>query len=70
MGPKDTLLVGDSKIDLRTARAAGTAIALARYGFGFPDVPRDQLQGDELLIDSPGELITVLQDHGPAVVRE
>ncbi len=70
VGPKDTLLVGDSKIDLRTARAAGTAVALARYGFGFADVPRDQLQGDELIIDSPAELIAVLQDHGPAVARD
>ncbi len=62
----ETLLVGDSVIDLRTARAAGTAIALARYGFGFRDVPRDQLKGDVFIVDAPGELITVLQEHRPA----
>ena len=67
---EETLLVGDSKIDLQTARAAGTSIALARYGFGFADLPREQLRGDELLVDTPGELVTVLQDHGPTVAPE
>lgn len=60
-----TMLVGDSAIDLRTARAAGTAIALARYGFGFRDVPRDQLRGDEFIVDTPGDLIDILQDVRP-----
>jgi phosphoglycolate phosphatase len=68
--PQDTLLVGDSKIDLQTARAGSVSIALARYGFGFPDLPRDQLKGDELLVDTPGELVTILQDYGPTVARE
>ena len=68
--PQETLLVGDSKVDLQTARAGGTSIALARYGFGFADLPRDQLKGDELLVDAPGELVALLQDHGPTVARE
>src|SRR4029079_1080586 len=34
-GPDDTIMVGDSAIDRRTARAAGTRICLVRYGFGF-----------------------------------
>jgi phosphoglycolate phosphatase len=61
----DTLLMGDSAIDLRTARAAGVAIALARYGFGFCDVPRDELNGAEIMVDLPQDLVSVLQDHGP-----
>lgn len=32
--PSRTLLVGDSSVDIQTARAAGVAIALVRYGFG------------------------------------
>jgi len=60
-----TLLVGDSVIDLRTARAAGTAIALARYGFGFRDVPPGELKGDELIVDAPQDLVDLLQNHGP-----
>ena len=35
-GTGETVMVGDSAIDLRTARAAGTRICLVRYGFGFP----------------------------------
>jgi phosphoglycolate phosphatase len=63
----ETLLVGDSIIDYRTARAAGTAICLARYGFGFnalsangslpDDGPIDL--SDVRLIDAPPELTFV-----------
>ncbi len=60
-----TLLVGDSAIDLKTARAAGTAIALARYGFGFRSVPHDQLKGDELLVDAPADLVGLVRDRKP-----
>ena len=35
VAPADAMLVGDSHVDWRTARDAGTAICLARYGFGF-----------------------------------
>ncbi len=62
----ETLLVGDSVIDVRTARAAGTSLALARYGFGFRDVPRDELTGSECIVDVPGQLIDVVQDHALA----
>jgi phosphoglycolate phosphatase len=34
-GPANTVLVGDSPIDWRTARAAGTSVCIVRYGFGF-----------------------------------
>jgi phosphoglycolate phosphatase len=64
-GADDAILVGDSAIDLRTARAAGTRICLARYGFGFRFAATD-LQGDELVADSPRELERLLRD---AVVR-
>ena len=56
----ETLLVGDSAIDLQTAHRAGSAICLARYGFGLhlDGVP---LRGDETFVDDPREL--------PALVR-
>ncbi len=38
-GPGETVLVGDSAIDLQTSRNAGVRICLARYGFGFADLP-------------------------------
>jgi phosphoglycolate phosphatase len=52
--PETTLMVGDSRIDLETARAAGTGVCLARYGFGF------RFQADEVAgvatVGSPAEL--------------
>ena len=52
-GPARTVMVGDSWNDYSTARAAGTRICLARYGFGFEAFPRDELRGDEALADRP-----------------
>ncbi len=54
-----TLLVGDSAIDLRTARNAGAAICLAHYGFGFDTVPAGELSGAEMIIRAPNELLKV-----------
>lgn len=56
--PASTVMVGDSAIDLRTARAAGTGVCLVRYGFGFPTAA-PELAGDELLVESPQELRTL-----------
>ena len=53
--PDTTMMVGDSPIDLRTARAARTRICLARYGFGFRFSPAD-FRGDETFIDRPSDL--------------
>jgi phosphoglycolate phosphatase len=55
-----TILVGDSPIDLQTARAAGTRVCLARYGFGYRFQP-DAFRGDELFVDAPSELPQVLR---------
>jgi phosphoglycolate phosphatase len=52
---RDTLMIGDSAIDLRTARAARTRICLARYGFGFSSVD-GLLSGDELIADHARDL--------------
>jgi phosphoglycolate phosphatase len=35
VSPADTVLVGDSPVDLQTARNAGTQVVLVSYGFGF-----------------------------------
>ena len=51
----DTLMVGDSAIDLKTARAAGVALCLVRYGFGFPTT-NGLVQPEDRLIDDPNEL--------------
>lgn len=59
--PASTLLVGDSPVDRQTARNAGTRICLARFGFGFRFGPGD-LDGSELVIDAPQELLHIRQD--------
>ena len=38
-GPHETTLIGDSTVDLQTSRNAGVRVCLARYGFGFVDLP-------------------------------
>jgi phosphoglycolate phosphatase len=57
--PERTVMIGDSPVDLATARAASTRVCLARYGFGFR-VGDDDLRGDELFADSPADLPRVL----------
>jgi phosphoglycolate phosphatase len=57
--PAETVMVGDSAIDLRTARAAGTRICMVRYGFGFWSV-EGMLAGTELVADSPPDLLRLL----------
>jgi len=59
-GPQETVLVGDSTVDLQTSRNAGVRICLARYGFGFADLPAGELRGDESLVDTPAEIAGVL----------
>jgi phosphoglycolate phosphatase len=55
-----TMLVGDSVIDWQTARAAGTQICLAAYGFGFAGFPVGSLRSDDRLIESPSDLAAIL----------
>jgi phosphoglycolate phosphatase len=58
-GAASTLMVGDSAIDWRTARAASTRVCLARYGFGFDSLPLHELAQDERVIEAPRELLTL-----------
>jgi phosphoglycolate phosphatase len=59
-GPRETVMIGDSSVDVETAHNAGVRICLARYGFGFAEVAASTLVGDELLADSPGEIVSLL----------
>ena len=52
-----TIMVGDSLIDWRTARAAQTHIALARYGFGFEGFPAERIARGDFQLDSPRALL-------------
>jgi phosphoglycolate phosphatase len=59
--PGRTLYIGDSAIDLRTARNAGTRFCYARYGFGRLQFPEPEIGPADWVVDSAFEL--------PAVVR-
>jgi phosphoglycolate phosphatase len=51
--PGETLMVGDSPIDVETGRRAGTQLCVIKYGFGFRPV---ELGAGERAITSPAEL--------------
>ena len=59
--PDATMLVGDSGIDLQTSRNAGTRVCLARYGFGYAEFPFERLDGTELSVDAPSQLLSVIR---------
>jgi len=56
------LMVGDSTVDLLTARAAGAAICVARYGFGQVTFDPSQLDGTERFADTPGDVLAAIRD--------
>lgn len=58
---KRTILIGDSEVDLATARAGGVQVCLARYGFGFIRVDPVLLGDSDWFIDQPRDLLSVLQ---------
>lgn len=50
-------MVGDSVVDWRTAHAAGTAICVAAYGFGFATFPVGELQAADCIAQQPCDLL-------------
>jgi phosphoglycolate phosphatase len=57
--PSTSVMVGDSIIDWRTARAAGTRACLAGYGFGFGSVSMQELTSDDRVVGTPSELLAL-----------
>jgi|SRR6185436_822580 len=56
--PQRLLLVGDSDVDVATARSAGTPLALVAWGFGALD---RSAAGAAWCVDSPAELLAGLR---------
>jgi phosphoglycolate phosphatase len=56
-----TLMVGDSMIDVETARGAGASVCVARYGFGHLRRGLD-LRPGERVADTPGEVAGALRE--------
>jgi phosphoglycolate phosphatase len=46
-----TLMVGDSKVDLETARRAGVRCCLVSFGYGFESVDKAPIEGETIVKD-------------------
>ena len=57
--PAETVVIGDSPVDLETARQAGTGICLARYGFGYR-FDGTEFDGTELFVDEPAAIVELM----------
>jgi phosphoglycolate phosphatase len=60
--PGHTTMVGDSRVDLATAHAAGCAMCIAAYGFGYST--ELELRGTELIAHTPRQLPSVIGTPG------
>jgi phosphoglycolate phosphatase-like HAD superfamily hydrolase len=56
----DALLVGDSEVDVQTARNAGTLAAAVNYGFGVHD--RDSYPAD-IYLENFADLVPIISNH-------
>jgi phosphoglycolate phosphatase len=57
---RHVLFVGDSMIDVETARRAGVPMCVARYGFGYLRGELE-LSGDELVAERPADVGTMIE---------
>jgi phosphoglycolate phosphatase len=49
--PAQAMLVGDSKVDLDTARSAGVRCCLVSFGYGFESVDKTPIEGETIVTD-------------------
>jgi phosphoglycolate phosphatase len=61
--PERCVYLGDSDVDMQTARAAGMVAIGATWGFRSEAELRQA--GADHMIDTPGELLTLLGDEHP-----
>lgn len=57
--PGQAVMIGDSQVDVRAARAAGVPFCLARYGFGAEQLPPGLVGGGDWVIDRPLDLLAL-----------
>jgi phosphoglycolate phosphatase len=58
--PATTVLVGDSRIDVQTARRAAVRLCVARYGFGYREGEMG-LRGEDVIVENPAQLTEVIR---------
>jgi phosphoglycolate phosphatase len=64
ISPHEALVVGDSWVDVETARRAGAGACFVTWGFGQP--PADGLRDGEWRIDRPEALLEIMAAASPA----
>jgi phosphoglycolate phosphatase len=64
--PDETVMVGDSWVDVHTARAAGIEACLVTWGFGYEGVDAATRETVRWLIHAPADLMTLADAHPPA----
>jgi phosphoglycolate phosphatase len=69
VAPGACLMVGDSMIDVETARGAGAAVCVAEYGFGHLRRPLD-LDGTELVARRPEDVAGLIEGFVQALSLE
>jgi phosphoglycolate phosphatase len=63
IAPGHALLIGDSEVDVQTARNAGTRVAAVNYGFGVHDRAAHPA---DIYLDRFADLADVVRNHTPA----
>jgi phosphoglycolate phosphatase len=69
VSPRACLMVGDSMVDVETARAAGAAVCVAKYGFGHLRRPLE-LDGTELVARRPEDVAGLIEGFVQALSPE
>jgi phosphoglycolate phosphatase len=65
--PGETLMIGDSKVDVQTARNAGAWELGCQFGFG----PQNLMETPpDVVVDGPGEWVGALEREQRAEIRE
>lgn len=63
---QSTLMVGDSIVDLETARNAGVPCCLVTWGFGYSRIPTGTLPPEQPLARDAGELTALIERLFPS----
>jgi len=58
---EQTMLVGDSKVDLETARNAAVRCCLVGFGFGFESAMKERFEGDEAVVKDVPTLVAEIE---------
>jgi phosphoglycolate phosphatase len=64
--PQEALMVGDSEVDVQTARNAGMQAAAVNYGFGIHD---RRLHPADIYLDRIGDLVPLVRENSDTRVR-